>query len=135
MKRLDTINNVSKHKVVEYELPKYKSGDYVVDDSCFIPMSEAVKQLGANGSNGNNETLLYDFPNGRDNGMAVPATRTKNIKDIAEISTHISEQTEIMSEKIKESKKHYDKVKAFEAALESAQSRSSTTGDSVTPKN
>lgn len=134
MKRLDTINHVTKHKVVDYKLPKYKSGPYVVDDSCFIPMSEAIKQLGANGSGGSDETLLYDFPNGHDNGMAVPATRTKNIKDIAEISTHISEQTEIMSEKIKESKKHYDKVKAFEDSLAAARS-SSTTGNSVTPKN
>lgn len=135
MKRLDTINFTSIHKVVDYNLPKYKSGKYVVDDSCFVPMSEAIRQLGSNGSNGTNEQLLYDFNDGRDNGMPVPATRTKNVKDIAEISTHIMEQTEEMSEKIKESKKHYDKVKAFEASMESAKSSVKTTGDSVTPKN
>lgn len=133
MKRLDTINHISKHNVIDYEIPKYESGDYVVDDSCFIPMSEAIKQLSSNGGSSASDTLLYDFKDGKDNGMSVPATRTKQIKDIAEISTHISEQTEIMSEKIKESKAHYKKVQDFENALASA-AKSSSSGASSSEK-
>ena len=45
MRRYNTINLDKTIKIEEYEDPKFKYGPYIVDDSNFVPISEAIKQL------------------------------------------------------------------------------------------
>lgn len=117
MKRLNTITSYGNLNVVDYKLPVTKHTEFIVDDSCFIPMSEAVKQLGSNSVGANEIKNYYDFPDGNDNGMEIPITRTKNGKDIAEISSNIMDNINEMSEKIETARKHNAKKAAFEKSL------------------
>lgn len=114
---LNTVNTHSPLFVETYELPKTKVTPYVVDDSCFIPTSEAIKQLGANSGAQTNLKQYYDFPDGEDNGMSVPITRTKSGKDIAEISSHIMESVNETADNIAEARNAAKKKAAFEKSL------------------
>lgn len=115
---LETINTHSVLKVDNYELPHTKVTPYVVDDSFFIPTSEAIKQLGANSGVQTNLKEYYDFPDGKDSGISVPITRTKNGKDIAEISTHIMESINETSDKISEARNFAKKKAAFDKSIQ-----------------
>ena len=89
MKRLKTFDHsIGKE---DYELPKTPSTSYIVDDSNFLPMSEAIRQLGSGSGALKPENLLYDFKDGQDNGSPVPFHRQADVKDIAEISSHVSD--------------------------------------------
>lgn len=115
--RLNTINTHLKLDVDTYDIPKVKKSDYVVDDSSFVPIKEAIKQLGSNGGQELDIKHSYDFADGKDTGMSIPVGRMKSIKDIAEISATISEQTEKASEILKEARKAQQKQKDFEKSL------------------
>ena len=117
MKRLNTIVSCNNSKVTDYKLPVTPSTEYVVDDSCFIPMSEAVKQLGSNNLGPNEIKNYYDFVDGNDNGMEIPITRTKNGKDIAEISSKIMDKVGEIAEKVDTARKLNAKKAAFEKSL------------------
>ena len=88
-------------KQYEDKLPIILPGEFIVDDSAFCPMSEAIKQL----SRVNDPTLgqlseCYDFPNGKDNGKILPVTRQRNFGDLAEYSQEIREFAANMNDKI-----------------------------------
>lgn len=102
MKRLNTFN----HEIgdTEYKLPKTPNTPYIVDDSNFIPMSEAVKQLGAANFNGETYKGAFDFADGKDTGIAIPITRTKDGKDIAEVSSAIMDKVDEISEEMKKAR-------------------------------
>lgn len=119
VKRLNTVTQVEKLSIVEYELPKTDCGKFIVDDSNFIPMSEAIKQLGVNGAGADDGTLAYDFIDGNDNGMPVPISRRKDIRDIAEISSEIMADVDKAAKTIEEVKTVQKKQKDFEKALAS----------------
>ena len=131
MKRFNTINVEGNLSVVDYELPKTPSSEYVVDDSNFVPISEAVKQLGANNTGADDLIACYDFPDGNDNGMSVPISRTKNGKDIAEISSHIMAQIDETTEHIQKEKGYQNRKKAFEKSISEAKASSLSSGTSV----
>lgn len=116
-KRFETINFDKSLEVVPYTLPQIPAGEFVVDDSCFIPMSEAVAQLGANNVATEKIKNYYDFPTGIDDGREIPFSRTKNAKDIAELSTRITEQTKEIADKLESDKLTMQKRKAFEDKL------------------
>ena len=84
----------------EYELPVTPDTPYVIDDSSFVPMSEAVKQLGHVNSDGSDYSGYYDFADGEDTGIEIPITRTKQGQDIAEISNHIMNKVNDISEEV-----------------------------------
>ena len=86
-------------KIVEYNEPKIKSGPYVVDDSNFVPISEAIKQLSNQGLSDIETKSYYDFVDGRDTGIKVPINRTHDGKDIADISSNIMEQVNDIADK------------------------------------
>lgn len=78
-----------------------ESGEFVVDDSCFCPTSEAIKQLGRISDPSSGQLAeVYDFPNGRDNGKKLPITRRRDFNDLAEYSQEIREQTDKMNKEI-----------------------------------
>ena len=119
VQRFNTINTHSKLEVVEYELPQTQSSEFVVDDSNFIPMSEAVKQLGSNNIGTDVKNNYYDFPDGKDTGISVPITRTKDGKDLAEISSDIMNKVNDMSNKLAAEREYQKKVKDFNDSVNS----------------
>lgn len=127
MKRFDTITSYGNLQVIDYTLPVTPKTDYIVDDSNFIPMSEAVKQLGANNIGANDIKNYYDFPDGEDNGMEIPISRTKNGKDIAEISSAIMEKVDDMSEKVRNAREIANKKAELEQSINNIQQSSNDT--------
>lgn len=103
---------------IEYDLPKTPDTQYIVDDSSFVPMKEAVKQLTAIGSSSDSLKPYYDFKDGNDTGIEIPITRTKDGKDIAEISSHIMEKVGEITEDIESQKRSIKKKEEFNAKLE-----------------
>lgn len=99
MRRYNTINLDKTIKIEEYEDPKVKYGPYIVDDSNFVPISEAIKQLSAQGLTDVELHGYFDFTDGRDTGINIPINRTHDGKDIAEISQNIMEQVKDISDK------------------------------------
>ena len=109
MIKVNSLDSVQNHHIgnESYKMPITPDSDYVVDDSNFIPMSEAVKQLGTAQQSGDSLKSHYDFADGVDTGIEIPITRTKNGKDIAEISTDIMNKVSAINDKV-------EKAKAFE---------------------
>lgn len=128
--RLKTVNVHTPLELELYTIPETPDSEYVVDDSCFIPMSEAIKQLGSNNIGSNDIKNFYDFPDGQDNGMEIPITRTKNGKDIAEISSHIMDNIDDMTEKVKAAKDYQNRKEAFEKSISDIKSSAGTTESS-----
>lgn len=92
----------------EYKLPETPDSEYVIDDSSFVPIKEAIKQLGKGYGEGNHIEQMYDFPDGKDTGAQIPFSRSSQFKDIAELSTEINNsQTEIQN-KLDEAKKEQE---------------------------
>lgn len=132
MKRFNTINFTEKLSLIDYELPKTPKSEYVVDDSCFIPMSEAIKQLSVNNGNGTTDGLMYDFENGRDDGRPIPISRCKDVKDIAEISSAIMDDVNKVTESIESERKAIKKRAEFEANIQAIKNAGSASTDSTT---
>lgn len=91
MKTYDTINSSGTLKKIDAPERKTKGEDNcksITDKSSFIPNSELMKKklkmLGIN------TKALYDFTDGKDNGMHIPISRIKGA-DIAEIEQEIKQ--------------------------------------------
>lgn len=89
----------------EVQLPITPDSPYIIDDSSFVPIAEAIKQLGNGASIGAKEQLNYDFPDGKDNGMEIPFSRSAQFKDIAELSTEINNTQESIQNELDKAKK------------------------------
>lgn len=128
MKRFVTLSMDSKLKTFEYKEPPQKVGPYVVDDSNFVPVSEAIKQLNKVAPLTDEEIkAAYDFPDGKDNGMSIPINRKNNIAlDVAEVSSSIMAKTEELSNKIAEEKNKAQRKADFEKRLSAIKTDSPT---------
>lgn len=108
-------------------------GPFVVDDSCFCPMSEAIKQLGRiNDPSSGQLVEVYDFPNGKDNGKQLPVTRRRDFHDIAEYSQEIKNETSKMNKEILKGQIEKAEKEAFKKELEAisvSSKGSETTGE------
>lgn len=124
--RLNTVNVHSSLEVEIYELPSTPDSEYVVDDSNFIPMSEAIKQLGSNNVGSEMIKSYYDFPDGNDTGVSIPISRTKNGKDIAELSSEIMNNVNEIAEKTENAKKTAAERASFEKKLADIKANSGT---------
>lgn len=122
--RLDTLNHAIGN--YEYSLPVTPDSEYVVDDSSFVPMKEAIKQLSTVGSSIDSLRPYYDFQDGKDTGIEIPINRTKDGKDIAEISSHIMEKVGEITEDIENQKRSIKQKEEFNAKLESIKQSGST---------
>lgn len=91
-------------KVAIYKLPETPKTDYIVDDSAFVPISEALKQLqNVQPMSDSQLDSFYDFSDGRDNGMSIPISRSpRNFSDIAEISSEITAKVKDIAQKKQE---------------------------------
>lgn len=102
---IDSLNGSEKFQF-ETEI-KYKSGPYLVDDSRFSPMSEALKQLNNMRPLSDQEiSSCYDFPNGHDSGVRIPLDRMHGFNDITELSHDIN----VLERELNEVVKHADEV-------------------------
>lgn len=97
--RLSTISSNKKVSYEVYELPKTPKTDYIVDDSDFIPISEAIKNIHDNSIGADEINIYYDLPNGKDDGRKIPVNRRHDIKDVTEISEAILEEVKENVEK------------------------------------
>lgn len=100
MKRFKSIS-IFGSTLEEVKIPTWnKPTKRFVDDSHFIPMSEAVKQLSKTSplSNGVIETI-YDFPDGKDTGMKPPVARLR--PDLAVLSQTVREQNKAHEKALK----------------------------------
>lgn len=85
MKRFATITPFGALKVVDYEQNYVTDfGESVTDDRYFTPRE--VQPLVAAPTP---SPALYDFPDGKDNGVSLPISRRKGV-DLAEVSSEIN---------------------------------------------
>lgn len=84
MKRFSTITSFGGLKVVDYEQNYITDfGESVTDDRYFTPRE--VQPLVAAPTP---SPALYDFPDGKDNGVSLPISRKKGV-DLAEVSGEV----------------------------------------------
>lgn len=102
MKRFDTISTQGECKIINYKLPEYSKGKYIVDKSHFTPVSELAKSV-VGQSIGKSDLVRYDFVDGTDNGMEVPVARRR--AELAEVSVDVRNQQEKVKEKIETAQK------------------------------
>lgn len=126
MERLSGYFSHVEKTMYEDNLPIIEPGEFIVDDSAFCPMSEAIKQL----SRVNDPTLgqlseVYDFPDGKDTGKQLPITRVRNFGDLAEYSQEIREQSKNMNNEILKGQLEAAERESFNKELESIRVESS----------
>lgn len=118
MKRYSTICQFSDNKLTDYDYSEKFYNPFIVDDSVFVPMAEALKQLSKTSEITEQQIREnYDFPNGHDTGMEIPITRKHGIADITEISSAIMEKTEKIVEAEQKAKKRAKAQSDFEAKV------------------
>lgn len=121
MKRLSGWTVFCSNKVVDYKLPATPDTKFIVDDSCFCPMSEAVKQLSKVSPLSPEEVAsAYDFPDGKDTGKKVPVQRMPYSSDITEISNSIMDDVKEITEKVEKAQEQAKKEAEFNARLNKA---------------
>lgn len=125
VKRLSTISLVCQNKIVDSELPSTPDSKFIVDDSHFCPMSEAVKQLSKiTPVTADEVQMYYDFPSGRDNGKQVPFERSASYSDITELSNSIIEDTKNMAETMEKERKKQERSAQLNNILNKSDSSS-----------
>lgn len=102
---------------LDYSEPPTPNTEYIVDDSTFVPIAEAIKQLGNGSSTAAKTDLLYDFPDGKDNGQEIPFSRSSQFKDIAELSTQINNQTDSIKSEIEKAKNEAEMMEKIKKDL------------------
>lgn len=99
MLRYDTINTLGGVEQVHCVDTPQIVGSYVVDDSSYIPLKEAVKNVNAGSITPQMARTLYDFPNGKDDGSKVPVDRTHGFTgDIAEVAVVARESAQAVKD-------------------------------------
>lgn len=116
MKRFKKISVFGSTFDSEYIVPECPVGTRIVDDSKFIPMSEAVKQLSKIPPMASGVIEgYYDFPDGRDDGRKVNVARMR--PEIVELSVDIRKK----QEQLKKDLKKAEKIASDNAFLKSLQ--------------
>ena len=118
MIRFENISLFGSKLVDEYVVPVQVVGPRIVDDTNFIPMSEAVKQLSKTGNltKGVIEGY-YDFPDGRDDGRKVDVARLR--PEIVELSVSAREKAQKLKEDLKTATAKAKKAAADKAFFDS----------------
>ncbi|MEM1986735.1 MAG: hypothetical protein QXQ24_08365 [Nitrososphaeria archaeon] len=116
MKRYETIDWLNGSKLIDYELPVIEYDESITDKSHFIPMAESVKRLSVGPMSADTIAMMYDYPDGKDNGMNVPIGRKKGV-DIAEVSNEIRLSQNKIKQQLKEGKERADIAKSVDNAM------------------
>lgn len=130
MKRLNTINSfdgAEYHELNDKSLFLRISAPYVIDDSKFSPITQALKNINGTVLSDEQISQSYDFQNGKDNGMELPIGRGR-FADIVEVSTEIRESNKTLSESFNDFKESEQRKARQKARLDALnQVRESTT--------
>lgn len=95
--------------IVEVKQPEKDYGDYVVDDSSFVPMSEAVKRVTAGALSPDQLKSMFDFKDGKDTGAKIPVDRSHRFSgDIAEVSELVNQAADDVKASLSKAKDDYD---------------------------
>lgn len=121
IKRFQTINSLLGSKVVDYEIPSYVKGKYIVDKSHFVPVAELAKSV-VGQSIGKSDLSRYDFADGKDNGMSVPVARRR--PELAEMSVDVRNQQKAVSEKVEAAKRYSEYRKSVSSSSSSSSVKS-----------
>lgn len=97
--------------------PVHYYGPYVVDDSGFVPLSEAVKRVTGGTLSAQEVKALYDFPSGRvTSGFRVPLDRRADFHgDIAEVSKAVRDSAVGAREELADAYREYDMQQKLDA--------------------
>lgn len=117
----------NKYVMVPLCAESYKDVEYIVDDSSFIPMSEAVKALG-NGNYGGRSDLFYDFTNGRDDGRRI--TPAKRREGLAETYVETVKTTNQITKEAKQQSAAAAATAKYEAEIAAKKAASSASASS-----
>lgn len=98
MKRFKTINPLLGSSLVDFELTPEPIGEYCVDDSHFVPISEAVKSLTGNVGDLASQ-FNFDYKDGKDTGFKVPVDRTHRLDPLVDTAMSLRENIEESSKK------------------------------------
>lgn len=115
-----------------------KTDKSITDRSHFVPTSEAVKGLNGRAFTSDVINSAYDFPDGVDNGMAIPMSRSNPGVDLSELSVAKNKAISDLDKSIKKAsdhKKFSDKVDAHIAEIQSRNKSSESSVNSVNSGN
>lgn len=103
--------------IVTSAKPVHHYGPYVVDDSGFVPMSEAVKRVTGGTLSAQEVKAMYDFPDGRvTSGFRVPLDRRADFHgDIAEVSKAVRDSAQGAQEELADAYREYDMQQKLDA--------------------
>lgn len=119
------LKDITSEEKISAILGNWKNGDNctsIADMSSFIPNTELMRKAAREGAIGQG---LYDFQDGKDNGMKVPVARMKGA-DITEISEAIRAEQGEMKEKIKSAQEKAEAEARARASLEAYKRASQT---------
>lgn len=135
LKRLKTISFFGS-SVEDYHCPDQEIGEYITDDSHFVPESEVVKQLKGQSVLSPDAKRMYDYQDGKDTGQPIPVDRTHGYTgDVAELSVAMRLQKEDVETALKRSKREFEQsefAKKVDADTASSTSSTSATTSSNT---
>lgn len=117
MKRWITINPFDGSETFDYDFPKKEWDESIVDKSHFIPVAEALKNLEGNSASMHADLTRFDFPDGKDNGMAIPPSRRPGA-DITEVQEYVQMIDKSAKDKLNSA---LEKQKAVEAMDKASQ--------------
>lgn len=129
IKRLKSISFFGS-EVEDYKVPEQEIGEYITDDSHFVPESEVVKQLKGQSVLSPDAKMMYDYQDGKDTGQPIPVDRTHAYTgDVADLSVAMRLQKEDAETALKKSKREFEQsefAKKVDADTASTASTSST---------
>lgn len=86
-------------------MPTAATGERIVDDTMFHPISETIKKLQSGVQMTANELAAYDYPDGKQTSKEVPFERTQEAKqDITILTKDIKNKMEKAKEEIETEK-------------------------------
>lgn len=97
--------------------PVHHYGPYVVDDSGFVPLSEAVKRVTGGTLSAQEVKAMYDFPDGCvTSGFRVPLDRRADFHgDIAEVSKAVRDSAKGAQEELADAYREFDMQQKLDA--------------------
>lgn len=126
LKRLKTISFFGS-SVEDYHCPDQEIGEYITDDSHFVPESEVVKQLKGQSVLSPDAKMMYDYQDGKDTGQPIPVDRTHGYTgDVAELSVAMRLQKEDAETALKRSKREFEQEQ-FNKKVDSDTASTTTT--------
>jgi len=110
IKRYSGISSIARYPIKAYELPTKEWDESLTDMSTFVPVSELTKRVGTLPPLARDVlNSVYDFPDGVDNGAAIPLSRSKGA-DLAEVAGEVASGKAKLAKAVKEAKEDQELI-------------------------